>query len=115
MEQLQRQIKELEQYIQDLQDEIDNFELDPYDYEDSYCEMLNEQGLVEIGDLTFEPAEIVKALNPTAYRRGLVYYLNSIDVSDSIEYQELKEELSDLGSELEDLEEKLSVLEDENQ
>ena len=113
MEQLKEQIEQLTKDIQDLEECINNFELDPYDYEDSYCEMQNEQGMVEIGYLTFEPAEIVRELDPTAYRCGLIDYVDSIDVSDSPDYQDLEEELEDLQSELEDLEEQLAELEDE--
>lgn len=101
MGQLQKQIEELKQDIQDLQDQIDNFELDPSDFEDEYDNMLDST-YPELFNMT--PSYILSELDPIAYSCGLNDYLDSIDVSDSPEYQELEEELSDLESELEDLE-----------
>lgn len=38
--------------------------------EEQYDEMLDEQGDVHIGSLTFSPSEIIKKLDPIAYRCG---------------------------------------------
>ena len=39
--------------------------------EEMYIDMLNEQGDITIGCLTFSPADILKQLDPVAYRCGL--------------------------------------------
>jgi hypothetical protein len=41
-------------------------------FEDFYIDLLNEYGDVKIGNLTFSPADIIKALDPIAYNEGLL-------------------------------------------
>lgn len=41
-------------------------------WEDFYIDLLNEYGDVKIGNLTFSPADIIKALDPIAYNEGLL-------------------------------------------
>ena len=98
-----KRIEELKKDIADLKKQIDNFKLDPYDYEGDYCNMLDEQGYVRIGSLTFSPSEIVRELDETAYRCGLNDYIDSLDVKDDSDYQRLEEELEELEDELADL------------
>ena len=98
-----KRIEELKKDIADLKKQIDNFKLDPYDYEGDYCNMLDEQGYVDIGSLTFSPSEIVRELDETAYLCGLEEYIDSLDVEDDSDYQRLEEELEELEDELADL------------
>jgi transcription initiation factor IIE alpha subunit len=98
-------IEELKRLIEAQKEKIDTYEIDPDEYEESYCEAMDEQGEISISGLTFAPSRIVKELDPVAYRCGLVDYVDSIDVDESEEYQALKEELEDLENELEELEE----------
>ena len=100
---IMKRIEELKKDIADLKKQIDNFELDPYDYEGDYCNMLDEQGYVHIGSLTFSPSEIVRELDETAYQCGLDDYVDSLDVKDDSDYQKLEEELEELEDELADL------------
>tara|TARA_R110000751_G_scaffold25755_3_gene69516 strand:- start:1547 stop:1795 length:249 start_codon:yes stop_codon:yes gene_type:complete len=44
------------------------------DIKDMYNESLDEMGDVKIGNLRFSPSEIVKVLDPIAYRTGLNEY-----------------------------------------
>ena len=97
-------IEELQNEIADLEKEIDRFELDTDDYEDLYDELLNEQGPVNIGGLTFAPADIVKEMDPTAYRCGLLDFVDNMELEDSEEYREMVERLEELQDELTDLE-----------
>ena len=41
-------------------------------FEDFYIDLLNEYGDVKIGNLTFSPADIIKALDQIAYNEGLL-------------------------------------------
>lgn len=66
---------------------------------DEYDEMLDEAGPVEVAGLTFNPSQIVKEMDPTAYRCGMN------DHNDS--------EISDLTEEIKDLEEALTIAEQE--
>ena len=109
---MKKEIEELKAKIKAKQAEIDNYEIDPDDYENEYCEMLNEEGPVKVAGLTFEADQIIRELDPTAYRCGLVDYVDGIEKSDVKEYQELEEELAALEDELTDLENELEKKED---
>ena len=99
-----RTIDEVKAEIEELENGIDQFELDPDDYTDLYDEALNEGGPVRIGGLTFDPADIVKEMDPTAYRCGLNDFVDSMELEDSDEYREMLEQLEELQDELTDLE-----------
>jgi hypothetical protein len=98
--------EELESAIETKKEEIDCFEIDQDDYEDSYRECLNEQGEITIGYIKFDPAHVLEQLDPTAYRCGLNDYVDGIDKTDDPKYKALEEELEELESELEDMDEK---------
>ena len=55
----------------------------------------------------------MKNVDPTAYRCGLVDYVDSLDVEDSDEYKELQEEIDQLKSDIEDLESEIEDLENQ--
>jgi peptidoglycan hydrolase CwlO-like protein len=107
MENLQAKIEEVKRQIKSKQAEIDNFEIDPDEFEEQYCEMLDEEGPVKVVGLTFDASAIIREMDPTAYRCGLNDYVDGIDKADVKAYQELEEELEELESELSDLEEEL--------
>lgn len=91
-------VNELQEELNNIQEQIDTFELDPEDYEEIYREALNEQGEITIGYLTFDPADVLENCDPIAYRVGLNDYASNIDLEDSKAYQELldrKEEITD--------------------
>lgn len=115
MENLQKKIDGKKAEIMEKQAEIDGFELDPDDFIDQYEEMLNEEGPVKVAGLTFEASQIIKELDPTAYRCGLNDFVDSLDKEDTEEYQKLEEELEELEDELADLEEELEQAETEEE
>jgi len=45
---------------------------------DQYDEMLNEQGTIKIGTLEYSPADVLRVVDPTVYRCGLVDYIDSL-------------------------------------
>jgi hypothetical protein len=92
--------------------EIDNFELDNDDYEESYKDALDSDGPVIIAGMKFDPSYALKELDPTAYRCGLNDYVDSLEKEDDPKYQELEEELEALTDELDDLESDLEDLDD---
>ncbi len=99
--------------IEAKQREIDGFEIDPDEHEEEYKESLDSEGDVNVCGLTFSPSRIIKELDPTAYRCGLLDYIDSLDVSDDPAYRELEEELKSLEYELADLEGELEELEED--
>lgn len=93
--------------IEQIKNKIENFEIDPYDHEDDYDEVLDEGGAVMVGGCEFLPSRILRELDPIAYRCGLNDYVDSIDLSDDADYCDLCDELADLEAELEEVEEAL--------
>ena len=102
-------IAELEQAIADKQKEIDDFDKSEYVSYDQYDDMLDGYSdPVTLGGLVYEPSFVLKRVDEVAYNNGYNDYVDSIDESDILEYQELE-------AELEALQEDLEVLEDEEQ
>ena len=117
---LRLELKDTERDLDEVQTAVDNFEIDEYNYEEQYCEMLNEDGDIMIGSLRFTPSDVLNEMDPTAYRIGLSDYVDSLDIDDDPEYKKLKEDLESLeenkeGTEemIEELEEELEKLEEE--
>lgn len=113
---LEKQRENLEDIQNDLdkaQIKVDNFEIDPYNYEDQFCEMLDEQGDIEIGTLSFSPSDVLREMDPIAYRTGLLDYVDGLDIEDDEEYAELKENLEECESERDSTEELIAELEEE--
>ena len=112
--QIEAKIAELAQPAKALQAQIDSFELDPDDYSDRYDEMLDECH----GDfLGMNASQILKNMDPVAYRCGLLDYLDSLDQDeekmDNDECLELFNQLEEIESEIEELEEELAELDNE--
>lgn len=107
IDELKQAIEAKKAEIKAKQNEIDNFEINPCDFEEEYCEMLNEDGLVKVAGLSFDADQIIRELDPTAYRCGLNDFVDGIDKEDVEEYQKLLEELEELENELSDLETEL--------
>lgn len=93
--------------IEQLNNKIENFEIEPDDHIDDYDEVLDEGGAVMVGGCEFLPSRILRELDPIAYRCGLNDYVDSIDLSDDADYCDLCDELADLEAELEEVEEAL--------
>ena len=86
---------------EEFEDEIENFSVDPYDYEGQYCEMLDDS-YPELFNMS--PSYILREVDPVAYRVGLVDFADGFDVTEDDHYKELEDELSELEAEIEDLE-----------
>ena len=118
--QIQLDLKRREENLKDVQHDVDmaqikvdNFEIDPYNYEDQFCEMLDEQGDIEIGTLSFSPSDVLREMDPIAYRTGLLDYVDGFDIEDDEEYSELKGNLEELESDRDSTEELIAELEEE--
>ena len=112
--QIEAKIAELEQQAKALQDQIDNFELDPDDYAERYDDMLDECH----GDfMGMNASYILKNMDPVGYRCGLLDYLDGLDQDeekmDNDECLELFNRLEEIESEIEELEEELAELDNE--
>ena len=98
------------------QKEIDTFEPDEDDAENTYVETLDEcYGEVKIGCLSWPASKVLKEMDECAFRCRLNDFIDS-ELSECPErfegYTELQEELSELQDELSDLESELEELEE---
>jgi predicted nuclease with TOPRIM domain len=75
--------------------------------------MLDEQGDIEIGTLSFSPSDVLREMDPIAYRTGLLDYVDGFDIEDDEEFAELKENLEELESDRDSTEELIAELEEE--
>lgn len=117
MSELRTQIEELEILIsekrtelKELDSQIDNFELDTDNYSEQYDDMLNDC-YPELFNML--PSRILNECDPTAYRCGLNDFVDSLDLSDDSDYQELTEQQTELENELDELEQELADLVEE--
>lgn len=61
-------------------------EIDPEDYTDQYEEMFDEiYGEVNIAGYTYDTSYALKELDPTAYRCGLLDYVDSLNLIEGYE------------------------------
>lgn len=96
--------------------------LTPLDTEELYANMLDEvYPDCEIAGMTFQTSRALKELDPTAFRCGMVDYIDSLSLieiqGDYYEQDAVETErdslVDDLESELSDLEDEISEYEDE--
>ena len=111
-EDLMQELDEKQDELQDLEQERDNFKIDESDKENEYDEILDMGGAVDIGDVSLYPSDILKECDYTAYRCGLLDYVDTLDVEEEKEYQNIEEQIDDLQYEIEILEEQIGELED---
>lgn len=93
--------EELKSKIEELTDKIDSYELEESDYSEQYDDMLDDcyEGVFNI-----LPSRILSECDPIMYNCGLTEYVDSIELTEVDEYNDLVEELEELEEELEGLE-----------
>lgn len=100
-------LTELNKQIKELQEKIDSYEYDPYNFEEDYREFLNEGGKVIIAGITFYPSDILE-MDPIAYKEGLLNYADAVyEESQDKDLNDLKMILKQL---LEELKEKMKEI-----
>ena len=111
IQQIEAKIAELAAQAKALQNQIDGFELDPEDYTEQYDEMLDE---VHGNFLGMNTSYILKEMDQTAYRCGLLDYLDGLDQDEekmnNDDCLELFNQLEEIESEIEELEDKLTEM-----
>ena len=116
IQEIKTQINTIKEQIQLLASKIDNFELDPEDFADQYDDMLDDVNGEFMG---FDASQILKEMDPTAYRCGLLDYIDGLDQDEEkmkdYDYAEWTEEKENLELELEELEDQLWDLEMEDE
>ena len=94
--------------------EIKHFEIDPDDWEDQYREMLNESGEINICGFMYDPADALERLDPTAFRCGLLDYVDGIDRSEDTEFKDLLDDLDEIRGRIADAVDYLEEMRDED-
>jgi len=95
----------LEDRLAELEEIRDELELNPDDYEEEYCEILRDiSGKIKIGSLEYDADYVLRKVDPTAYRVGLLDYLDSIDIQETEEYKEITKEMERIQDEITELE-----------
>lgn len=93
-----------------IKEKMDNVEIDPENYTDQFDETLND---VHGEFMGYCASQILKEVDPIAYRCGLNDYVDSnVYKSDIEEYQDLEEDLEEVENQIDDLEDQRCELED---
>ena len=111
IEQVQKEIENLELDISKLKSEIDNFEYSLTEAE--FDKYLDEDGEQHTSVGSFYPSDILKNCDPVAYRCAKSDYEGNFDLDNCTEYTDMVEELENLESELNILQDELDNLENE--
>ena len=99
-----KRLNELDERIKSIQKQMDNFELDADDYEDEYEEILRaEYGTVNICGRTMDAVNVLKKCDRTAFRCGLLDYVNHFSKEGIPAYKALESRLDDYIKEYEKL------------
>lgn len=80
---------EIETTVQEL------LSVDENDLEESYEELIDSEGDVEIGQLSYSRSAVLKAVDPVAYNVGFADYLGSGDIIEINGYYYYENELDD--------------------
>lgn len=112
---LQQKLIELQLERDNIQEEIDSFDVSEYISHDEYDEVLNEVygETVNIAGSVFDTATALKELDETAYILGYNDYCDSYNKEDIPEYQDLMERLDELESKIEYTEDTIEELEEQ--
>lgn len=91
------------------------YDLNNFEYtvsNDEYDQIIDDmESKIYVFGIEFSPSEVLKRLDPTAYRLAKMEYEASFDVEDLTEYQDLQQEVEDLTEHIEYLENKIYELE----
>lgn len=96
--------------LKQAENNLNNFEYTITD--DEYDQMIDDtESNVIVCGIEFSPSEVLKKLDPTAYRCGKADYESSFDLLDLTEYQDIQKEIEELKEHIEYLENKIYELE----
>lgn len=102
--------------LSDAKREVDNFYPDEDDYDDQYNDYLDEvYGDVDVAGYSYSTSDLLRRIDPIAYRQGLSEYVDGLDFDEIDEYVELKEKVEELKSNIESIESKIEESEEEIQ
>lgn len=110
LEELKSKLDDVKVNLLDKQSDLESIELCPDDFITEYEDCLNECNGAFMG---MDASYILKQLDNTAYRCGLMDYVDTKDVTECEEYKELEQEIEELESDIEDLENEIYEIQEE--
>ena len=111
---LQAKKTELLKAIKAVQKKMDRFDVSEYYDEDAYIrDMREEWGTVNIMGYEYNAIDALYKLDNIAFREMYNNHIDTLDKNDFEEYQELEEELEELGNELLEIDDEIEQLENE--
>lgn len=91
--------------IDEIKNEIKYFDATDYVSESQYDELLDEtHDIIRINGCEYLPSEVLKEVDPIAYREGFLNYANDYDYDSISAYAALCEELENLENTLYEIE-----------
>lgn len=85
-------IESVKEELVEIQTLIDNFKIDPWDYEGNYKDYLDSDGDVIVAGVSFAASRILEELNYEEYSEGLKEYAMRVNKEDDEDYARLVEE-----------------------
>lgn len=110
-DEIQSQIDSIEESIQALQADINNFEYECS--ESDFNDYLDQDGEQHTSVGSFYPSDILKSCDPISYRCAKSDYESEYDLDDCEEYTNMVEQLGSLEDDLASLESELEEIQDE--
>lgn len=107
------EVKEAQFKVDEFKEALEAFDKSEAADTDQYDEMLDEQGEIGVAGMSYATSQVLKAVDPVAYRCGFNDWVDSLDNEEFPEYIEMRDELEEAEDELSDLENELEELEDE--
>jgi hypothetical protein len=104
-------INELETQLIQAEYLLNNLELDPDDYTDHIDAELDEYtDPINVAGSCFYPSDILKSMDPIAYRQYALDFIDQIDITTTERYLELTEQIEELTEKLDNLQTELAEL-----
>ena len=101
---LKDQIKELKELIKETEEEIEDYETGTEDKISEYVEYIDGiHDLIVICDCTFNPSEVLRECDPTAFRCGYNDWIDNLITDLNDELEEQKSNLESAEADLKEL------------
>ena len=103
---MSEKIEELREELRRLEIERDNFDVSVYASDENYADWIDEiEGEVIICGMSYCASNILREVDPIAYRCIFSDYCDGLEKEDFEEYEDILEKIEEIEGEIEDLEE----------
>jgi Rad3-related DNA helicase len=107
---MSKKIEELREELRRLKKERDNFDVSEYADDEDYADWIDEiEGEVIICGMSYSASNILREVDPTAYRCIFSDYCDGLEKEDFKEYEDILEKIEEIEGDIEELEEEEDV------